>query len=681
MRQDIDLYINNQLVELGEDFEVNMTYTVEQTTNPTAIKNNYSKTITIPATAQNNRIFENIWNMGSIYNGGFDLTKKADFQLFLNGDKMEEGYIKIDNIIKKGTNAEYKCTLFGGLGDFFYCLSTDADGNKLKLSDLDYGVDFTITVDANFVQNAWNALMDNSTEGTIYDHINFALCYNGIPDDFSADKVVMSIYNDVYPLPWDIGEDGDKYENYKLYVMADLRQEYDEWASRDLRSNLQRPVFRWKTLINAICDPNNNGGYTVNLDEDFFNRANPYWEQAWITLPLVPEMDDVSTVTSSVNVPTTNIYFNRSVQEYEKISVSVEGDGSEILIPFTLSCTANTTSNDELFTGVMSYHEDALNSTNTVYYNAPIAVQLVGYNKNTDVVAYYSDVEVFTSNKITDDTYSDGCLKLNVGGNENWHNGSFVKSGTTTTFNWEEGETYTLNVSGIDNIGNYDWYIQLSRYEYTTPYYRNTYGTHYFDCVWLSQFIAEDGNLGSTATTVSKLAYSTVFKVSGSNDEFSMNKRIITKQRLLGRDKTPLDYLLGYTKQMGLYFMKNPQEKTIDILTRRTFYRNNGECYDEYGYRDVINLEGLIDRGQEITIKPLSIEKKWYDLGLEINDNKYSKIYDTFTDIPYGAKRIDTGYEYVKEVDNLLKNNAYKAGMMVREKNAYMVNFRLPKNN
>lgn len=663
MRNEVELYINGQLVELGEDFEVNMTYTVEQTKNPTAIKNNYSKTVTIPATGKNNRIFSNIWNVTSIYNNDFDLTKKTDFQLFINGEKIEEGYIKIDRIKKTRTSANYECTLYGGLGDFFYSLSTNGEGGKLMLSDLDYGVEFDVIIDRYLVMDAWNALINDAADGTLYEHLNFALCYNGLPEDFSSDKVLISTYaSGPYEIPYSISG----YTSYNGWVLADLKQEYDEWASRDLRSYLQRPVFRVKTLINAICKPENNGGYRVNLDNDFFNTDNPYWEKTWITLPLINEMDEVPI--DDIEIGINDIQFNRDVQEYYKIPIEV-GSRKNIIIPFKLSTTAITTgdvASNEVYTGVLSLLDDGYNAN---YYNAPIAVQLVGYYKGTNRVGIYSDVEVFTSNKITDDTYSDGCLILNVGGTEKYHNGSFIKNEDTNIFYWEDGETFMLKISNIDDSTLYDWYIQVSRYEYTTPYYRNNYGEHYFDCVFLSDLYSGNGNLGTSTNRVMNKAYATNFNIEKSDDTLFLKNRILTKQRMLSSDKTPLDYLLGYTKQMGLYFIKHQQEKVIDIVTRRTFY----------GERNIIDLEELIDRGKEINITPLTFDKNWYDMGLEIEENRYSKIYDTYTDIPYGTKRIDTGYEYVKESTQLLNGNAYKAGLMVREKNPYMVNFRLPK--
>ena len=60
-----------------------------------------------------------------------------------------------------------------------------------------------------------------------------------------------------------------------------------EWEIKDLRSYQQRPAIKLKKVIEACCDPTNNGGYKVNLDPTFFNENNPYWDKAYIALPML----------------------------------------------------------------------------------------------------------------------------------------------------------------------------------------------------------------------------------------------------------------------------------------------------------------------------------------------------------------------------------------------------------
>ena len=64
------------------------------------------------------------------------------------------------------------------------------------------------------------------------------------------------------------------------YAMGELGNDMTSLEMRDLRSWMQTPVLRIKSLIAACCDPTKNGGWTVNLDSNFFNSSNPYYEDA-----------------------------------------------------------------------------------------------------------------------------------------------------------------------------------------------------------------------------------------------------------------------------------------------------------------------------------------------------------------------------------------------------------------
>lgn len=57
MRQYIELYIDNQLVEFREVPRILLTYTHNELHNPTVVKNTFSKTLTIDGTPNNNKIF------------------------------------------------------------------------------------------------------------------------------------------------------------------------------------------------------------------------------------------------------------------------------------------------------------------------------------------------------------------------------------------------------------------------------------------------------------------------------------------------------------------------------------------------------------------------------------------------------------------------------------------------
>lgn len=58
----IRLFIEEQEIELQEEVQVSITRQLEELTNPTVICNDYTKTVKIPMTSQNNQIFGNIYS-------------------------------------------------------------------------------------------------------------------------------------------------------------------------------------------------------------------------------------------------------------------------------------------------------------------------------------------------------------------------------------------------------------------------------------------------------------------------------------------------------------------------------------------------------------------------------------------------------------------------------------------
>ena len=60
------LFLQNYEIELTEDIQVAITKQFEDITNPTSIINDWSKTVKIPATSQNNKIFGHLNNVGLV---------------------------------------------------------------------------------------------------------------------------------------------------------------------------------------------------------------------------------------------------------------------------------------------------------------------------------------------------------------------------------------------------------------------------------------------------------------------------------------------------------------------------------------------------------------------------------------------------------------------------------------
>lgn len=326
MRREISLYISDRKVDLDEQSLILMNYTMDDLGNPTIVKNSYSKQITLHGTPNNNAIFGAIWRadrttlFGSSTIGVyFDATRRTPFQIFSSsGEILEEGYVKLDNIKRDGGNVDYQISLYGGLGSFFFALTYDEEGNKRNLYDDMYYTDLNgelrrmgnVGRGGDAVYAAWRYLDTgyfDEDEGAGYNIINFAPCYNGLPEDFDANKAIYRNYFDnlknykyIDGVQW-------SYKSTASSLLVTMANSHTEWEMKELRWYLQRPILSVKALMTAIANPINNGGYQVELDSAFFNDDNECYYNAWITLPLFPkeqrDLGYTSVLLSGMNPP------------------------------------------------------------------------------------------------------------------------------------------------------------------------------------------------------------------------------------------------------------------------------------------------------------------------------------------------------------------------------------------
>lgn len=311
MRRKVSLYIAGHPVDLDEQSFILFNYTMEEMSNPTIVRNSFSQSITLKGTPNNNKVFGNIFKAdrqtqySEAYTGVyFDPARKTPFVVYNEMNEiLEEGYIKLNKVSKKGAGIEYNITLYGGLGSFFYGLTYKEDGSKKTLADLDYFDmngrrvnSFPISPDAVSVQDAWTYLAGETPNYTTWNIINFAPAYNGIPEKFDAKKALVLNRNLYVNIPLTETIDGVEYgmKSDASTRLMSFTNDHSEWELNDLRWYLQRPVMSIKAIFDAICDTYNNGGFQVELDEAFFNESNYHYKDAWMSLQMIAAEDRAS---------------------------------------------------------------------------------------------------------------------------------------------------------------------------------------------------------------------------------------------------------------------------------------------------------------------------------------------------------------------------------------------------
>lgn len=657
----IELYINNQKVFFKEPPEIYVTYAHTDLHNPTVVKNNYTKTVTVEGTPENNRIFNDFYDMRRI-NGDilFNPSRKESFTLYRNGEPMESGYVKLDKVNKVGGKITYDITLYGGLGQFLYNLQYKEDGEQMKLSDLEYGFDMDIEVNKTNVLYAWNRINKYKPYSNtpvwmtdtykIFDKINFAPCYNGIPSDFGADKVAIDVQSFIDADDEDLSKqfitEKDGYGTIDGWVLGELSKEYDENQMLDYRSYLQRPVFRFKEIINACCDPKNNGGYTVDLDGDFFNSDNPYYEDAWMTLPLISEMN-VEESSDEIEI----------TQNGDTITIEGATVGDTITFNFSVGVGCSISSTDKpssLQTNryLSAWDGSSESSPTDESTNVARYVQIVAYDTNGKVVGGSPVYSFYTSNFMSDDFYYSPLFETTI----NRIDGKYLKQNDGTyLFN---GKHYNIKVENIKyQSGMYFKIVEkfaLSQAGLTSPNQNELYTSTY-----------DEGNSNTYQTyNVSEFYNETSLS---SDVTVTKKRKVITKKTVLNSEKTPCDYFLSYIKTFNLHIWKDMYENIIYIRTRRNFFTG-----------DIKDIEELVDRGDNITIRPLTFENKWLIFKAEYEqDEKLNKDYKDEYGLEYGIQKVDTNYSFDSSSKDVLENYVFKGCVTSRNRSKYYIDLHI----
>ena len=750
MKDVFKLYINNQLVDFESDPKFEFRYQQEDFSNPTIIKNSYTKTIKIEGTDNNNQLFGEIYQLDreqlykfDNYTGAyFDPSKRTPFELYKNAELIESGYMQLTDINITNHKITYNITLYGGLGDFFYSLMYKDDGEKKTLADLWYKIEdengnllpqnseLDFRINKEFVQTSWDKLKSNASGNTINNFIQFAPAYNGLYDEFDNSSILVNTYaSQPFIVGNNVVDNGVEYSTYEGYRMAKTDRDWTEWEIRDLRSYMQRPCIKFSKVFDALCDPYNNGGYKVNLDKTFFNDNNPYYSNTYMALPLLPNIvkevteDDKSyqlyvdtNSHDSMNNPTYIGYKNNKLSMASYYSLQFDGDENlsvstnglftvnmnnvpatstfDVELDFDLTFVAETLNNamdnENLY---LSYFRK-----NTVWDNntdSIVRVEKLPIYKSIIVQAYMYDMESWETTKYVSNVLN-FTSPVTFEGNkyvstpDKWINytdpkkneytytnvfGSFKRQNGTNNYKWvaDDGASkFYLSIKDIPRKDNLviSLTIQLVHSE---KYYENV-----TPLIPINKQVFEsingytDKNLNVVFSYIPYLVkgYSEVPLYSSSAFIWHLNTPTvrsntkISKDELLKTEFSPCDVLLDYCKLFGMYFVKDIHSKTINILTKNSFFTGN-----------TIDISDRIDCSKDMSIKPFLFETKYYLMKSDPNETYYSKRYENEYNLIYGQKRIDTNYNFNKDTKEVYEGSIFQNAISVTDTSPYYRTF------
>ena len=145
MRTKLEL-VGSGFLDMYDDVPISLNYSVADISEPDKRQASYSKTITLPGTTNNNKLFGYIFEI-DIYSN-FNPTIKKEATLYVDGLENMNGYLRLTNIITNENKIEYSVTIIANVGNVFTVIG-DSYLTDLDISALNH------TYDNNAQVNSW----------------------------------------------------------------------------------------------------------------------------------------------------------------------------------------------------------------------------------------------------------------------------------------------------------------------------------------------------------------------------------------------------------------------------------------------------------------------------------------------------------------------------------------------
>lgn len=702
----IELFINDHKADIDDSVRISLTYNATDLENPTNVRNSYSKTISLKGTANNNRIFDSFFMLDHSI-GDFDPRKRVEAVIYDNSSIVEKGYIKLDSIKRSGNSIVYNITFYGSVGDFFYSLSFNEDGSKKIMSDLNFNLntpnsDKMLEWTTDYILGGWDKLTRpfDETDRTPDNWIIAAPTYSGMYEDFDNEKILInqdsykggeySRYHEVLPDTKTV--DGKIYRPKNGWVKCEAPRELVEAETHCMVSKYQRPAVKLKLIMDAISNPQNNGGYQIVWPEDSTDPTSyysKYLNKSYVLMNRIPFDEEIDTANSYEEmrmkseeevtkwIPTktfslVNLDGNETIDISNMVNPTVSV-AVQPTIPFAKGVTP-----DDAYTFYTSRYDGMLVASESNWYYGGIHCRVDVYDGDGKIVKFGKDYILWSGlprfiygDKKDEFDFGygyDGDIKQLVASKLglNRNNIEFVQT------SFKNGKIanqpyHTLDrpfVINIPNVSADSINVKIT-FGYVSVEKSNPYAMDYN---WYYFYQMANGVV-DRFYTISKINMNVVTNsetkiitgIFNSSISPLLQHTIVNPQMLFGNEHTPLDYLLGWLKIFG-------DKVEIDSFEKKAYIRHRWEYYKDL----LIDIDKDICRDKEIVIQPTYTDAKWYEYGLGVPQTYASQIYMSKVNGQYGKYRQDTEYSFNNETRDMYDGNIYQNVIPYRLSSIYM---------
>lgn len=184
-----EIYVEDNRLDLVDEISTEFSYAIDDIQDFGSRNTSFSKTINITGTANNNKIFGFVFDLGNAnitddtqpnvrYN--FNASKVANCRIFIDKIQIFKGVLRLLEIVKDGSAIEYQCAVFGELGGFISALGNNRLEDLATVSGGGYSA-------YSAYNKAWTAAnITDQTTSVANSHVLFGLIDKG---NVSTNKV------------------------------------------------------------------------------------------------------------------------------------------------------------------------------------------------------------------------------------------------------------------------------------------------------------------------------------------------------------------------------------------------------------------------------------------------------------------------------------------------------------
>lgn len=607
--------------------------------NITDICTDYSKSINIPFTQHNNKIFNYIYRTDSLITSQtIDPRVKLTFVLLSgNNQLLMRGYCKLQSIYNSSKNRYYVLNLYSKLAELvndmkMLTFNPNADvDSKYKIDNV---LSNNLMLNRHIVKQSFEKqthILDIDKK-TDLDIIQFYPQFQGKYPDFESSK--YDIITEIIDNPY-----GDQDEHY-------MREHRSYYTGCGIYID-----FLWQTLKKKMEEISD---YKINLDKSWFSSHNPYYTDTIYTTPSL--YDSTGETDKNDKKEKYNVY--QQAYKYNIVSNNDLSNNHVKVLPFNRqsgdyiyepttkifniysgnSCSFKYTFEWQLFVASREGTWCKIRKDNPIFFE----VKAVNAHTGRDITGASKVFMLYSCETDRTEGYDEA---IDIGivkrGYPTWVTAPENGLGADTGFGWGGRGSVTFEIKTQE-----PFHIVINTRCANTS---DPFETAVSDLIPKWDFLWVDRFQTDTIYPNDKLGMSVYVDTVNAECEYIKNIRSnspLNMYRVFSKDESLFDVLLKYSKMFGLVWDMDEQNRVLNICTRNKFFK---------GY-NILDWSDKIDRNKDFITQPIYWDVKYLKFDYNKGKGQRHETYQDKFDKVVGSIKVDTGYKFNSEETNLIEN-------------------------